>query len=143
MKGSYKMPKLDQAIALKLYEPSFLDSLNQFELPASQAQYTALPHEILNDLQAGQHPIVICFEKEVVGFFLLHSSKRVEEYSENSCALLLTALSINNIYQGQGIAKASMKQLTLFVKQFFSNCNEIVLAVNHKNTPAQKLYEKV
>jgi hypothetical protein len=30
-----------------------------------------------------------------------------------------------------------------FVKSEYPTCNEIVLAVNHKNIPAQKLYSKV
>lgn len=30
-----------------------------------------------------------------------------------------------------------------FVKSEFPSCDEIVLAVNHKNFPAQKLYAKV
>jgi RimJ/RimL family protein N-acetyltransferase len=67
----------------------------------------------------------------------------VKEYSDNARAMLLTAFSINHAYQGKGYAKQGMSLLSEFVQKEFLDCNEIVLAVNHKNIPAQKLYMKV
>ncbi len=57
--------------------------------------------------------------------------------------MLLTSLSVNHAHQGKGYAKQGMLLLKSFVKAEFPTCNEIVLAVNHKNVPAQKLYKKV
>lgn len=65
------------------------------------------------------------------------------EYTNNSKALLLTSLSIDHAQQGKGFAKQGMSLLSELVKLEFPEYNEIVLAVNHKNIPAQKLYEKV
>ena len=91
----------------------------------------------------GQHRIVILSEDEPVGFFLLHSTERVKEYSDNAKAMLLTALSINHLKQGKGYAKQGMLLLSDFVKTEFPDCDEIVLVVNHKNVPAQRLYLRV
>lgn len=78
-----------------------------------------------------------------VGFFVLHATDRVKEYSSNPQAMLLTALSIDHQQQGKGYAKMAMFALADFVKQEFKECNEVVLVVNHKNIAAQNLYIKV
>lgn len=59
-----------------------------------------------------------------------------------SVAMLLTAFSIEYLHQGKGFAKKAMKDLKTFVMKEFSFCNEIVLAVNKRNVPAQNLYKK-
>ncbi|MFE8700461.1 GNAT family N-acetyltransferase [Cytobacillus sp. FJAT-54145] len=129
-------------IRLKRYTAEFNEKLGEFELPAEQEQFTAMPIEML-EVTEERHPIVILSDWEPVGFFVLHSSERVKEYSDNPKAMLLTALSINYAQQGKGYANKGMSLLRDFITQEFPNCNEVVLAVNHKNIPAQKLYEKV
>ncbi|MBT2606002.1 GNAT family N-acetyltransferase [Bacillus sp. ISL-53] len=135
------MEKVDY-VELKHFSNEYLDVLNSFELPEEQVQFTALPNKILEATE-GQHRIVILSENEPVGFFLLHSTERVKEYSDNPKAMLLTALSVNHAKQGKGYAKQGMLLLSDFVKSEFPNCDEIVLVVNHKNLPAQQLYLKV
>ena len=129
-------------VELKHYSDEYLDVLNSFELPEEQGQFTALPRKIL-EVKEGQHRIVILSENEPVGFFLLHSTERVKEYSDNPKAMLLTALSVNHAKQGKGYAKQAMLLLSDFVKSEFPYCDEIILVVNHKNIPAQRLYVKV
>lgn len=129
-------------IKLKHFSNEYLDKLNSFELPEEQAQFTALPSKILKKTE-GENRIVILSENEPVGFFLLHSTERVQEYSDNPNSMLLTALSVNHAKQGKGYAKEAMLLLSDFVKSEFPDCNEIVLAVNHKNIPAQQLYLRV
>ena len=135
------MGKVDY-VELKHFSNEYLDVLNSFELPEEQVQFTALPNKILEATE-GQHRIVILSENEPVGFFLLHSTERVKEYSDNPKAMLLTALSVNHAKQGKGYAKQGMLLLSDFVKSEFPNYDEIVLVVNHKNFPAQQLYLKV
>ncbi|MGG3944256.1 GNAT family N-acetyltransferase [Peribacillus psychrosaccharolyticus] len=135
------MGKVDY-VELKHFSNEYLDVLNSFELPEEQEQFTALPNKILEATE-GKHRIVILSENEPVGFFLLHSTERVKEYSDNLKAMLLTALSVNHAKQGKGYAKQGMLLLSDFVKSEFPNCDEIVLVVNHKNLPAQQLYLKV
>ncbi|MBP2242404.1 RimJ/RimL family protein N-acetyltransferase [Cytobacillus eiseniae] len=129
-------------INLQLYQSEHFESLNQFELPEDQEQYTALPIHSL-EITHERHPIVILNNNGPVGFFVLHSSDRVKEYSDNRKAMLLTALSINHSHQRKGFAKKGMEQIKDFVTETFPSCNEIVLAVNKRNIAAQKLYEKV
>lgn len=67
----------------------------------------------------------------------------MQEFTENESALLLTSFSINYDRQGKGYAKKSLALLQAFVQRYFPMKNEVVLAVNEKNIPAQNLYEKV
>ncbi|MBO8173308.1 MAG: GNAT family N-acetyltransferase [Bacillaceae bacterium] len=133
-------------VELKRYEKKYFKILKNFTLPAEQEQFTALPIELLRENleeKHDQHGIVILSDHEPVGFFVLHSSDRVKEYTDNPNAMLLAALSINYSQQGKGFAQKGMKQLKSFIKKEFPACNEVVLAVNHKNIPAQQLYKKV
>ena len=135
------MDTIDE-VTLQYYQPKFLKELIDFYLPEDQEQFTALPVEMLETSDV-RHPIVIENQHEAVGFFVLHSSDRVAEYTDNPNAMLLTAFSINHAHQGKGLAQRGMRLLKDFVQQEFPQCNEIVLAVNKRNIPAQKLYEKV
>lgn len=135
------MEKTDY-LELRYFMDEHMDILNSFELPKEQVQFTSLPNNY-KEATEGEYRIVILNDKEPVGFFLLHSTDRVKDYSENPQAMLLTTLSINQAKQGKGFAKQAMLLLRKFVTVEFPNCNEIVLAVNQKNTPAQQLYLKV
>ncbi|GIN13549.1 N-acetyltransferase [Shouchella clausii] len=128
-------------IELKHFSYQYIDTLSTFELPKEQAQFTSLPNDY-KEVAEGQYRIVILHKTEPVGFFLMHSTDRVKEYSDNPQAMLLTALSINEAKQGKGYAKQAMLLLKEFVTMEFPKCNEIVLAVNHKNIAAQQLYVK-
>lgn len=129
-------------IKLRHFSKGDMGKLKSFELPKEQEQFTSLPKNYVEVLE-GQYRIVIVSDNEPVGFFILHSTDRVKDYTDNPHAMLLTALSIDLSQQGKGYAKQAMLFLRKFVKDEFPNCNEIVLAVNHKNTAAQKLYVKV
>lgn len=73
----------------------------------------------------------------------MQTGDRVQEFTDNQDALLLTSFSINHNRQRKGYAKKSLALLQEFVKRYFPIKNEVVLAVNEKNIPAQNLYEKV
>lgn len=129
-------------VKLKHITDEYVEALHSFDLPDEQAKFTALPSKVLEEKKE-EYRIVILDDNEPVGFFILHKTERVKQYSDNPNAMLLTALSINHAKQGRGYAKQAMLQLRDFVEYEFPYCDEIVLAVNHKNTPAQRLYEKV
>ena len=135
------MDKTDY-LELVYFSDEYSDILDSFELPKEQVQFTSLPGNY-KEVTEGQYRIVILNDREPVGFFLLHATDRVKDYSDNPQAMLLTALSINQVKQGKGYAKQAMLLLRKFVADEFPDCNEIVLAVNHKNIAAQKLYLKV
>lgn len=129
-------------IELVHFSEDYVDVLHDFDLPKEQSQFTALPKEISIEM-VGQYPLVILSDNVPVGFFVLHATGRVKEYSSNPNAMLLTALSIDHKQQGKGYAKKGMLVLSDFIKREFKECNEVVLVVNHKNIPAQYLYLKV
>lgn len=129
-------------IELVHFSEDYVDVLHDFDLPKEQSQFTALPKEISIEM-VGQYPLVILSDNVPVGFFVLHATERVKEYSSNPNAMLLTALSIDHKQQGKGYAKKGMLVLSDFIKREFKECNEVVLVVNHKNIPAQNLYLKV
>lgn len=129
-------------VKLEHFEDKFLNELENFDLPKEQIQFSALPKDILNTTD-GQYRIVITNNGQAVGFFLLHATDKVKNYSSNPNALLLTALTVDHKYQGKGFAKKGMLALPHFVKKFFPSYNEIVLVVNEKNFHAQALYKKV
>ncbi|GEL78510.1 GNAT family N-acetyltransferase [Tenuibacillus multivorans] len=129
-------------ITLEHFSNKHLDALTSFKLPEDQKQFTALPDQY-KEVEDGQHRIVILNKTKPVGFFLLHATARVKDYSDNPSAMLLTSLSINHAEQGKGYAKKAMFLLKEFVVSEFPDCDEIVLAVNHKNISAQQLYLKV
>lgn len=129
-------------IKLRHFSNHDLAALKAFELPPTQAKFTALPKEVLSE-EAGVTRIVIVDDDQPVGFFLLHQTARVKEYSANPKAILFTALSVNYAKQGKGYAKQGMRLLKEFVKNEFPEVEEIVLGVNHKNIPAQNLYVRV
>ncbi|WP_134701059.1 GNAT family N-acetyltransferase [Ammoniphilus sp. YIM 78166] len=130
-------------VRLERYRLSHLKQLTAFTLPDEQEPFTALPSTVLPEEAEGRHPIVIVNEGAPVGFFILHTSERVKEYTEHPRALLLTAFSIDYKQQGKGFAKLAMQQIPAFVAQELPGYDEVVLAVNHKNLPAQQLYQKV
>ncbi len=131
-------------INLDFYRSEYREELLKFELPEEQAQFTALPADKLEEawIAPDQYPIVIADGHNSVGFFILHSSDRVKDYTNNPKALLLTALSIDHSRQGRGYAKRAMGQLAGFIRESLPGFDEIVLAVNKRNVAAQKLYEK-
>ncbi|TCP29713.1 acetyltransferase (GNAT) family protein [Scopulibacillus darangshiensis] len=135
---------VQQKIKLALYIPKYDKALNEFSLPNEQVRFTALPKEMIQMAKSDKtrNPVVILANRVPVGFFVLQSGERVSEYTDNPNALLLIAFSINHNEQGKGYAKSALQQVPALVKRYFPTVNEVVLAVNEKNIPAQKLYEK-
>ncbi|AZB43432.1 GNAT family N-acetyltransferase [Bacillus sp. FJAT-42376] len=126
---------------LQKYQPHHKERLQDFSLPPEQMPFTALPVDRLEGSN-GEHPIVILYERKPVGFFLLHSGERVNDYTDLPNRMLLTSFSVNFSDQGKGYAKGGLKLLKAFVQQEFPDCAEVILAVNHRNIAAQNLYIK-
>ncbi|MCR6110753.1 GNAT family N-acetyltransferase [Bacillus sp. A301a_S52] len=129
-------------VQLVHYQTSFYSQLSRFSLSENQLAFTSLPIKLLANLTTDQLPVVITYEEKPAGFFLLNNGLRVNEYTSKRGGVLLTSLSIDTVYQGMGIASEAIKQLPLFISGHFHQCKEVVLAVNMRNTPAQKLYIK-
>lgn len=131
-------------IRLSSYSENYKKALLEFQLPAEQARYTALPCDALEmTLQdPDRYPMVIVKENTAVGFFVLHIGSDYTLLVNNPKAILMRAFSIDAKYQGKGYAKETLKLLPAYVSGSFPDVNEIILAVNEENIPAQHLYNK-
>lgn len=134
-------------IQLVPYKEEYKEVIETFTLPSEQVQFTSDPAEFIEKRQkmiVTKNVIVILDYNGVpVGLFALQTGDRVQEFTENENALLLTSFSINHNRQRKGYAKKSLALLQAFVQRYFPMKNEVVLAVNEKNIPAQNLYEKL
>ncbi|EEL98937.1 Acetyltransferase, GNAT [Bacillus mycoides DSM 2048] len=128
-------------IQLVPYKEQYKEIIQSFTLPSEQVQFTANPGELLE--KAKNVVVILDYNGVPVGVFILQTGDRVQEFTENKDAILLTSFSINHNKQNKGYAKKSLALLQEFVKYYYPVKNEVILAVNEKNIPAQKLYEKV
>ncbi len=132
-------------IKLSFYKKEHYSRLQSFYLPPFQKSFTALPLEILEISlkDEDRFPIVIEMNQHIVGFFVLHKGHEIREYTSNPNGMLLRALSINYCEQGKGYGTNALKVLPAFIKEHFKETTEVVLAVNHNNSIAKKLYERI
>ncbi|WP_429710737.1 GNAT family N-acetyltransferase [Bacillus rhizoplanae] len=137
--------QMNGSIQLVPYTERFKESLQAFTLPEEQVQFTSHPMELLDKVKRDptRNPIVILADNKPVGIFALQSGSRVQEYTNKENSLLLVSFSIDYTEQGKGYAKQALYQLPHYVDSYFPNIEEIVLAVNKRNIPAQKLYVTV
>ncbi|EUJ22604.1 acetyltransferase family protein [Listeria grandensis FSL F6-0971] len=90
----------------------------------------------------GYHCVLVCDNEEVVGFFVLDNGPDLATYVAEPHALLLRGYSIDSTMQGQGYGTRSLAELKAYVNAHFTMIDQVVLAVNKRNIPAQKLYLK-
>lgn len=133
------------SIRLTPFTENFKEALHQFELPEEQQTFTSLPKEKMSNplVESTAMHVLILSEEKPVGYFTLEEGKKLEKYSANSNAKLLTSFSIDYQHQGKGYAKAALQQLPEFVTTTFPHVDEIVLGVNQGNIAAATLYRKV
>lgn len=126
------------------FEDEYKDMIENYVLSDEQLIFTDEPKDCveLSNIDSERHSILTIEKDELVTFFVLHEKSGVEPYSNNQQAILLRAFSTDFRHQGKGYAKQSLLLLPEFVRTHYAIINEIVLAVNVKNTAAQKLYKK-
>lgn len=133
-------------IQLVPYKEKYKEVIQTFTLPSEQVQFTSDPSELLEKAKSDRTKnviVILDYNGIPVGLFALQTGDRVQEFTDNQNALLLTSFSINHDSQRKGYAKKSLALLQDFVQRYFPMKNEVVLAVNEKNIPAQNLYKKV
>lgn len=129
---------------LQKYEDTFKELVQQYQLTDEQLRFTGLPEQpiIISRTNLFIHPILGIDGGLLTTFFVLDEKKDVALYTTNTKAILLRTFSTDHRYQGKGYAKKALQQLPHFVSENFPKANELILAVNQKNLPAQKLYER-
>ncbi|HHK5533692.1 TPA: GNAT family N-acetyltransferase [Bacillus mobilis] len=133
-------------IQLVPYKEKYKEVIQTFTLPSEQVQFTSDPGELLEKAKSDRTKnviVILDYNGLPVGLFALQTGDRVQEFTDNQDALLLTSFSINHNRQRKGYAKKSLALLQEFVKRYYPIKDEVVLAVNEKNISAQNLYEKV
>lgn len=135
-------------INLKFYRQEDLSDLD-YALDEAQAQFTATTKQALEKIEERNqkddffaYPVSIVSDEQAVGFFVLDFGNDKYELTDNENSVLLRSLSVNPEFQGRGIGKRAMMEIDDFIKEHFKDCNEIVLAVNEKNTSAFQMYVK-
>lgn len=135
-------------VDLQFFKTKDLSELN-YELDEIQAQFSALPNQALERIEARNqnddffaYPITVFFDEKVAGFCVLDFGNDKLELTDNQNSVLLRSLSINPKFQGKGIGKSVMIVLDDFIKEHFKDCDEIVLSVNERNDLAFQIYAK-
>ncbi|MTD31029.1 GNAT family N-acetyltransferase [Planomicrobium sp. YIM 101495] len=115
-----------------------------YDLPSDQLEFTGLPQEIIKRDAANplKHLVVIKVGGEVGGFFELDESADRDKYTDKPKALLMRGYSVNPKLQGRGVGSGSLAALPVFVRKEFPSFEEVVLGVNVRNKPAQKMFER-
>lgn len=126
------------------YDERFKQEIDQYQLNEEQLRYTGDPKDCikLSNEDSERHSILAMENDQLVTFFVLHKNEGVKPYSDNDYAILIRAFSTDFRQQGKGYAKKALMQLPAFVRDNFTEINELVLAVNLGNEAAQGLYKK-
>ena len=133
-----------ETVSLKCYHPVYLEQLKTYQLSIEDQEFTGMPLESIGicSKDKNRYPIVIDDSGLAVGYFVLHGGEDIKGFTDNDYALLLRTYSVDSRYRGMGMAKQSLRLLPDFVRKHFLYVNEIILAVNHRNTAAQQVYKK-
>jgi len=129
---------------LCFYDEKYQELIMQYQITEEQLRFTGSPLEsieLVNE-DPDRYAILVIEEGKLVTFFNLHIAEGVKPYSSNPNAILLRTFSTDIRFLGRGYAKQSLNLLPAFVRQHFTDINEIVLGVNVQNEIAQSLYKK-
>lgn len=138
------MSEHKKQVHIEFYHPKYQQQLKDYLLPKEQQVYTAMPVRAIERGigKTDYHPVLIIYNQQIAGFFVLDGGDDVKELVANSNAILLRSYSVDINFQGLGIASQSLQLLPAFVEKHFPTINEIVLGVNHQNHVAQTVYMK-
>ncbi|WP_416353732.1 GNAT family N-acetyltransferase [Agrilactobacillus fermenti] len=130
-------------VSISRYVNSKINNQQISEYQLKSSKYTGSPCSVIKKSDGNRIPMMILYKDKLVGFFCLHLKEGPVAFGGYyNSDVLLRALSIDDRYRGQKIALRAMLILPCFVKQNFPQIKRIILAVNHANIPAQKLYYK-
>lgn len=132
-------------VTLRKYLKTDFDALN-YKITKQQAKFTADINYCINerkDLESKTKNVIsLLYKKHIAGFFVLDTGDDKLKLTNNKKSVLIRCFSINPKFQGKGIGKNAMILVSEFVRNNFSEINEIVLSVNMKNKNAYLLYLK-
>ncbi|SCC47378.1 Uncharacterized protein BC10311_03590 [Bacillus wiedmannii] len=86
-------------IQLVPYKEKYKEVIQTFTLPSEQVQFTSDPGELLEKAKSDRTKnviVILDYNGVPVGLFALQTGDRVQEFTDNQDALLLTSFSINH-----------------------------------------------
>ncbi|PJN67107.1 hypothetical protein BAWEI_13310 [Bacillus mycoides] len=95
-------------IQLVPYKEQYKEIIQSFTLPSEQVQFTANPGELLEKAKNDRTKnvvVILDYNGVPVGVFILQTGDRVQEFTENKDAILLTSFSINHNKRNKGYTK--------------------------------------
>lgn len=128
-------------ITLRFYQKSDNLDLN-YLLNDEQAEFTALPNHWFDDNRNTAYKIVICFNHQPIGFFVLDDGDDKFDYTDDKSALLLRSMSINPNFQGKGYGELALLNLNEFIDTQQISSNKIVLGYIIKTLPPKNSIKK-
>ncbi|KPE50033.1 GNAT family N-acetyltransferase [Chryseobacterium indologenes] len=132
-------------VTLRFFKKDDFSGVN-YALDEDQLRFTSTAEQALRRIEErNDHKsfaVTIIYNELPAGFFVLDFGEDKLELTDNEHSVLLRSLSVNPEMQGKGIGKEAMQKVDDFVRENFSPCNEIVLAVNQKNESAYHIYRK-
>ncbi|MBE3102882.1 MAG: GNAT family N-acetyltransferase [Bacilli bacterium] len=129
-------------VTLSPYQPDHQQAFKFYPLTLDHLEFTTHPLELLKNNSQASTPVTILAGNQIAGFFVLDVSDDRYSFTGNPNSVLLRGYSIHPDIQGQGIAKASFRELPSFILQNFPQYNEVVLGVNDRNEAARAVYLK-
>ncbi|MBW3694988.1 GNAT family N-acetyltransferase [Vibrio sp. T187] len=108
-----------------------------------QAQFTVNDvGQYVAQLSEQEHPHLIIFNQQVVGFFLLDLgyASKYDFCSEGTIGI--RGLLVDQRFQGKGIAKQFIAKLPSYVQHYYPHCDLLQLTVNCRNKAAFDCYLK-
>ncbi|MDQ1095021.1 MULTISPECIES: GNAT family N-acetyltransferase [Chryseobacterium] len=130
-------------VSLRFFQPEDLSELS-YSLDEVQDKNTSLAAKALERIRhrntGEEFPVTALYDGMPAGFLSLDFGEDKYDLTENLKAVLFRSFSVNPSLQGKGIGTSIMLELDRFIKNYFKDCNEIVLAVNQQNHSAYQLY---
>jgi len=137
--------KNNTTIQLMPYYAQLKEAIECIKITEADRKFTKTPVEniLLAEQDPERHPTLVFDDnKRCVGFFTLHEGGGVSPFSNNRNAIFFRSFSIDADSRGKGLGKQVIQALPDYVKQHFTNINEIVLTVNTDNKRAHQLYQR-
>lgn len=133
---------MQKDISLRFFTDDDLPRVEAYYLTEEDVYFTSPTSEVLETCRANPdcRMVLIMRREDVVGLFVLRFGSVIERHTSNPRALGLFSFSIDSREKGKGIASRAVKLLGRFIRENFSDVDEVLLGVNVKNPAAERAY---
>lgn len=135
-------------VRIEQYQQHYAEQVAQLSVKPEQSEFTIdNVAQVITRLQAHEHPHLIMFDEQVVGFFILDTDYGQHYDFCPPQSIGIRSLLIDQRFQGQGIAKKALLSLPSYLSlnylsTSYSEKVSAYLTVNCRNTAAYQCYLK-